>query len=74
MRLLGFALVIVGVGILLLYGAYVFVVSFVLDPSIDPLVRLAVTVVAIGGILVLGSLIRERFRDLRRESFKEVEE
>jgi hypothetical protein len=73
MRILGYALAILGAAALVLYGGYYFVVDFVLDPDVSVIVRVAVTGIVVGGALVVGSLIRERIRDQKQESFREVE-
>ena len=73
MRILGYVLAILGAAALVLYAAYYFVVGFLLDPDISLIVRVAVTGIVVGGLLVIASLIRERMRDQRRESFREVE-
>jgi hypothetical protein len=73
MRTLGYALALVGAAALVLYGGYYFVIDFVLDPDISLIVRLAVTGIVVGGLLVIVSLIRERIREQGRESFRGVE-
>jgi hypothetical protein len=73
MRTLGYALALLGAAALVLYGGYYFVVDFVLDPDVSLVVRVAVTGIVVGGVLVVASLIRERARDQKRESFREVE-
>ena len=73
MRKLGGLLLIVGLGILIGWGLYWFLSSaFAWLPQ--P-VKIAITAIAIGLILLLTSLGRERYRASReeKEKFKEVE-
>lgn len=69
-------MVILGIGAMLLVGyvGYYYVTLFVLNPDIPLILRLAITAIPVGLLLVLLSLIRERVRDIRRETFKEVDE
>lgn len=72
-RMLGSGLAILGAALLVLYLGYHFVVGFVLYAGIPLIVRMAITSIVVGGLLVIASLIRERIREQRQESSREVE-
>lgn len=74
MRTLGMVLLVIGAGILFVYVGYYCVVGFVLNPEIPLPIRGAITAVILGLLLVLASLIRERYRDMKQERFRGVEE
>jgi undecaprenyl pyrophosphate phosphatase UppP len=73
MRSIGRFLIVVGLVILVIWGLYfLFTVVF---PELPSPVKVAFTAIAIGFILLLASLARERHRASKeeREKFKEVE-
>ena len=72
-RTLGYALGIVGAVVLAIYGGYYYVVDFLLDSTVSLIVRLGLTSIIVGGVLLVASLIRERIRDRSEESFRGVE-
>ena len=73
MRKLGGFLLIVGLGILIGWGLYWFLSSAFAWLPLP--VKIAITAIAIGLILLLASLCRERYRASKEENekFKEVE-
>lgn len=73
MRTVGYALAILGAGMLAVYAGYYFVVDFLLNDDVLLIVRMAVAGIVVGGVLVVASLIRERIREQGRESFRDVE-
>lgn len=73
MRTLGMVLLAIGAGILFVYVGYYYIVGFVLNTQIPLVIRVAVTAIVLGVLLVLVSIIRERYRDMKQERFKGVE-
>lgn len=69
---LGLGLVAIGAAALLIYGGYFFVTLFLLDAEVSLIARVSVTVIVFGVLLMLLSLIRERYRDMMQESFRGV--
>lgn len=69
---LGLALVAIGVAALIVYGGYYFVTLFLLDPDVPLIVRVSIAAVVFGVLLMLVSLIRERYRDIMQEPFRGV--
>ena len=74
LRKTGLILVGIGGATLLTYIGYYYVTLFLLNPVIPLIIRLALTAIPLGFLLVLASLVRERLRDKKREDFKGVED
>ncbi len=72
-RGIGWIIFSIGAIILLAFGAYHLIADFFIDPSISILVRIAVGAIIIGLIILIVSIVRERFFALRHERYKEVE-
>lgn len=73
MRTVGMALLAVGGAVLMLYFGYYLVTLFLLNAEIPSVIRLAVAAVVVGFFLVLISLVRERYHDMKRESFRGIQ-
>lgn len=74
LRKAGLILVGVGGATLVAYIGYYYVTLFLLNAVIPFPIRLALTAIPLGLLLVLASLVRERLRDKKREDFKGVED
>lgn len=66
-RRFGWALVTAGLGVWMLYGVYVFATS-----AVGAFEKLAVGAVAIGVLILLASVIWERYREWRTDPYKDV--
>lgn len=66
-RPIGWLLVVTGVLTLMVYGGYVFATS-----PVDPWEKLATGAVVIGVLLLLGSVIWDRYREWLTDPYKDV--
>lgn len=66
-RPIGWLLVIVGVAVWTAYGAYVFTVS-----PVEPVEKLATGAIVIGILLLLASVIWERYREWLTDPYRDV--
>ena len=66
-RPIGWALLVVGTLAWLSYGAYVFAAS-----PVDPVQKLATAAVAIGILMLLASVIWDRYRDWQSDPYRDV--
>ena len=64
-------LIIIGLAILALIGWLAR--GFFTAPQIPMFVRVIVGIVAVGGVSLLGIVIRDRIREAKKEDFKEVD-
>ncbi len=71
-RGIGWILFSVGAVILLLFGLYVGLRDLYIDPSVSLWVKIGVTGVGAGLIILLVSFVRERLFAYRRERYREV--
>lgn len=69
----GLALLLIGIGVLILYWAYFVLLAIFSENDVPLVLKLAVPVTIIGMILLLVSVIRDRLRERKEEKFKEVE-
>ena len=69
----GIALVLVGIGVLIVYWAYFVLMAIYSENNVPLILKIAIPVTIAGMILLLGSVIRDRLRDRKKEKFKEVE-
>jgi hypothetical protein len=67
-RPIGWILLVVGVAVWMSYGAYVFAAS----PS-DPWEKLATGAIAIGILMLLASVIWDRYRELQNDPYRDVQ-
>lgn len=63
----------IGVVILLSFGAYQFFKQLFADPNISLIVKVGVSTGALGAIILLVSIIRERLFRYKTDRYKEVE-
>ena len=63
----------IGAIILLCFGAYQFFKQLLTDPNISLIVKIGVSIGALGAIILLVSIIRERLFPQKTERYKEVE-
>jgi hypothetical protein len=66
-RPLGWALLVSGFAVWTVYGSYLYMVS-----AIDPLEKLASTGIVIGVLLLLGSVVYERYREWLTDPYRDV--
>jgi len=71
-RGVGWILLSIGTIILLSFGLYQFCREFFTDPQISWIVKVGVSSLSLGIIILLVSIIRERFFLLKTERYKEV--
>ncbi len=64
-----YAFIGIGATVLVIWG----IREFLTDPSVDLLIRIAVAAVAIGLLLLLAVVIRDRVRASRNDRFKGVQ-
>ncbi len=69
----GLALLLIGIGVLILYWAYFVLLAIFSENDVPLVLKLAIPVTIIGMILLLVSVIRDRLRERKEEKFKEVE-
>jgi len=62
-----------GTIILLVYGAFKAVESMLHDTQLETIVKIAILLVVAGFVVLLVSVIREKFFVLRRDPYKEVQ-
>jgi len=72
-RGVGWILLSIGAIILLSLGAYQFFKEFLADPNISLIVKVGVSAFALGAIILLVSIIRERLFLFKTERYREVE-
>jgi len=72
-RGLGWILLSVGAIILIACGLYEFLSQFFADPEVSLLVKVGVSALGLGFIILLVSIIRERIFSYRRDRYKEVQ-
>ena len=63
----------IGAIILLAFGVFQFFKEFFVDPHVHTVVKVGVSVLAFGIIILLVSIIRERVFAHKRERYKEIE-
>ena len=69
MQKLAYALIGIGAVALVAWG----VKEFMSDPTVDPLIRIAVAAVGLGILLLIGIVIRDRRRASKDDKFKGVQ-
>jgi len=69
----GWILLSIGAIILLSFGVYQFFKEFLLDPYVSLIVKVGVSIFALGAIILLVSIIRERLFLFKTERYGEVE-
>ena len=62
----------IGIIVLLISGMFYFIRDFLFDPSVSLVLRLGVSALIIGFVILLVSIIRERVFFNKRERYKEV--
>jgi len=72
-RRIGWMLFSIGAMILLFYGGYKAVEGLINDPSTPLILKLGIMTVLGGVVILLVSMVRERFFVRNRERYKEVE-
>ena len=72
-RQLGWILFSIGAIILLFFGGYKAIEGIIQDPTIPALLKAGILAVLGGIVILLVSLVRERFFVRKRERYKEVE-
>lgn len=72
-RSLGWLAVIVGSTILIIYGSIEAVGQFFADNQTPGIVKFAISVLVIGGLVLLFSVFREKFFTHSRDKYKEVQ-
>ena len=72
-RGLGWILLSVGAIILISFGLYESLSQFFADPEVSLLVKIGVSTLGLGFIILLVSVIRERIFAYRRDRYKEVQ-
>lgn len=71
-RGIGWILFSVGAIVLLSFGLYQFFRELYLDPEVPTLVRIGVTVLGVGAVILVVSFVRERFFAYNRERYRKV--
>ncbi len=69
MQKIAYVLIGVGAVVLVVWG----VKEFLADPTVDPLIRIAIGAVGLGLLLLLAIVIRDRVRASRNDRFKGVQ-
>lgn len=69
----GWVFLSVGAIILLCFGAYQFFRELLFDPNISSIVKIGISMGALGAIVLLVSIIRERLFLCKTERYKEVQ-
>lgn len=67
MRPFGWAFLVMGVVLWMGYGSYLYAVS-----AIDPVEKLATAAIVFGVLLLLGSVVAERYREWLTDPYKDV--
>ena len=73
MRLVGAILAVSGAVIVIGYAVYYFFTDFFTNEAIPIAIRVAVPAVAVGLLLLLISIGRERYLASKKETFREIE-
>ena len=69
MHKVAYALIGIGAVVLVIWG----VKEFLTDPGVDLLIRIAVAAVALGLLMLVGMVIRDRVHASKNDKFKGVE-
>ncbi|RKZ25676.1 hypothetical protein DRQ26_05540 [bacterium] len=72
-RQMGWILFSIGAIVLLVFAFYRLVQNFFLDPQVSIMPKLGIGIIALGAIVLIVSIFREKIFAMRNERYKEVE-